>query len=90
MAVLSFMILLPEQCRAARAFLGWTQRQLAEAAEVGLSTVASFEARAGTPIRANLRAIRTALEHAGVEIIDPNGGGPGVRLRPPPPGRSGR
>jgi transcriptional regulator with XRE-family HTH domain len=74
------MTLLPEQCRAARALLGWTQRQLAEAAEVGISTVASFEARTGTPIRANLRAIRSALERAGVEVIDENGGGPGVRL----------
>jgi hypothetical protein len=30
---------------------------------------------------ANDRAIRRALEAAGVEFIDENGGGPGVRLR---------
>jgi hypothetical protein len=30
---------------------------------------------------ANKEAIRRALESAGVEFIDENGGGPGVRLR---------
>jgi hypothetical protein len=30
---------------------------------------------------ANEAALRTALETAGVEFIDENGGGPGVRLR---------
>jgi hypothetical protein len=29
----------------------------------------------------NMSAIRTALEAAGVEFIDENGGGAGVRLR---------
>jgi len=33
---------------------------------------------------ANELAIRRALENAGVEFIDENGGGPGVRLRKPP------
>jgi hypothetical protein len=33
---------------------------------------------------ANQAALRTALETAGVEFIDENGGGPGVRLRKPP------
>ena len=28
-----------------------------------------------------VQAIRNALERAGVEFIDANGGGPGVRLR---------
>ncbi|MGH6681568.1 MAG: hypothetical protein ACREDL_22145 [Bradyrhizobium sp.] len=32
---------------------------------------------------ANDQAIRRALEAAGVEFIDENGGGPGVRLRKP-------
>jgi len=30
-------------------------------------------------------AVRRALETAGVEFIDENGGGPGVRLRREPP-----
>ena len=33
------------------------------------------------PRRATLEVIRRALEKAGVEFIDENGGGPGVRLR---------
>jgi len=32
---------------------------------------------------ANDLAVRRALEEAGVEFIDENGGGPGVRLRKP-------
>jgi hypothetical protein len=34
---------------------------------------------------ANDLAVRRALEAAGVEFIDDNGGGPGVRLRQGPP-----
>jgi hypothetical protein len=34
--------------------------------------------------RANDQAIRRALEQAGVEFIDAENGGPGVRLRAPP------
>jgi hypothetical protein len=33
---------------------------------------------------ANEAALRRALESAGVEFIDENGGGPGVRLRKSP------
>ena len=35
-------------------------------------------------IPANAEAIRRALEAAGIEFIEPNGGGPGVRLRENP------
>ena len=44
-------------------------------------TVVDFERGARTPYPNNLSAIRTALEAAGVELIDENGGGAGVRLR---------
>jgi hypothetical protein len=37
---------------------------------------------------ANDLAVRRALEAAGVEFIDENGGGPGVRLRKPVGGKS--
>jgi hypothetical protein len=37
---------------------------------------------------ANELAVRRALEAAGVEFIDENGGGPGVRLRKPKKPRS--
>ena len=37
---------------------------------------------------ANDLAVRRALEFAGVEFIDENGGGPGVRLRKTAKGKS--
>jgi hypothetical protein len=40
-----------------------------------------LEAGASQPRRATLEVIRRAFEVAGVEFIDENGGGPGVRLR---------
>jgi transcriptional regulator with XRE-family HTH domain len=71
----------PEQCRAARGLLGWTQEELARHANVGVVTVHQLEADLSQPRRATLEVIRRAFESAGVEFIDENGGGPGVRLR---------
>jgi transcriptional regulator with XRE-family HTH domain len=69
------------QCRAARALLDWSQQELADSAGVGIVTVRQLEAGNTQPRRATLNVIRRALESAGVEFIDENGGGPGVRLR---------
>lgn len=74
----------PRQCKAARALLGWTQRQLAAAAGVAAPTVATFESGSSVPMPQNLQAIRRALEEGGIEFIPINGGGPGVRLKDPP------
>ncbi len=71
----------PHQCRAARGLLDWSQAELAQKAAVGIVTVRQFEAAAHVPRRATLAVIRRAFESAGVEFIDENGGGPGVRLR---------
>ena len=71
----------PEQCRAARALLDWNQGDLAEKAGVGIVTVRQLEAGTHEPRRATLDVIKRALEAAGVEFLDENGGGPGVRLR---------
>ena len=71
----------PEQCRAARALLGWSQQDLANQARVGIVTVNQLENGLSQPRPATLDVIRRALETAGVEFIDENGGGPGVRLR---------
>jgi hypothetical protein len=51
--------------------------------QVGVATIRRAELRENeTSLTApNDRAIRRALEEAGVEFIDANGGGPGVRLR---------
>lgn len=70
----------PEQCRAGRGLLGWSQSQLAKAANVSKSTIANFEA--GRPLATNNHiAVDAALAREGVELIDPNGGGLGVRFR---------
>ena len=71
----------PSQCRAARALLDWSQQQLADNAGVGIVTIRQLEADAHEPRRATLEVVRRALEAAGVEFIDENGGGAGVRLR---------
>jgi DNA-binding XRE family transcriptional regulator len=56
----------PEQCRAARAWLAWSQDDLAKAARVGLSTLKDFENGKRTPIEATQAAMRSALESAGI------------------------
>jgi predicted transcriptional regulator len=71
----------PEQCRAARGLLDWSQAELADKAAVGIVTVRQFEAGAHAPRRATVDVIRRAFESAGVEFIDQNGGGPGLRLK---------
>ena len=71
------------QIKAARALLAWSQEELASAARISVPTIKRLEANDG-PLggRAETGAkIRTALEAAGVEFINENGGGPGVRLR---------
>ena len=73
----------PAQCRMGRAALRWSVPTLAAAAQVGASTVTRFETEQTSPTRANLAAIRQALERAGVVFIAENGGGPGVRLAKP-------
>ena len=76
----------PAQCRAARALLDCSQTQLATKASLGLSTVVDFERERRVVSPEAIAAIRTALEFAGVEFIQENGGGPGVRLRKGKPG----
>ena len=69
------------QCRAARGLLNWTQQDLAEKAGVGIVTVRQLEAGVIAPRRATLEVIKRAFKCFGVEFIDEDGGGPGVRLR---------
>jgi transcriptional regulator with XRE-family HTH domain len=74
-------MLTPAQCRAARGLLQWSQAELAQYARVGVVTVHQLEQGISEPRRATLEVIRRAFESAGVEFIDENGGGPGVRFR---------
>jgi hypothetical protein len=73
------------QLRAARALLRWSALDLANASKVGVATIRRVEVMEGEiPVTsANEAALRTALEAAGVEFIDENGGGAGVRFREP-------
>lgn len=65
----------------ARALVKWSQTDLVAAASVSKKTIIDFELDRSRPYDRTLVAIRTALESAGVEFIDENGGGAGVRLR---------
>lgn len=65
----------------ARAGLGMTAEQLAMAAGVSKVTLSDFEIGKRSPHPRTLAAIRGALESAGIEFIEENGGGPGVRLK---------
>jgi len=71
------------QIRAARALLRWSAVDLAEASRVGVATIRRAELADGETslTEANKLSIRNALEMAGVEFIDENGSGAGVRLR---------
>ena len=75
------------QVRMARAALNWTVRDLADATGLHRNTVTNLEIGryAGDP--QTLVTIEQVLLRAGVEFIDENGGGPGVRLRKPPLGK---
>jgi len=76
-------VLSSEVVRAARALLRWEQRDLEAASSVSLPTIKRLESKPGIMAAhpATVLALRGALESAGIEFIDENGGGPGVRLR---------
>ena len=68
------------QCKMARVATGLGIRDLASLADISANTVSRLER--GEELKpATLAAIRAALEAAGVEFIDENGGGAGVRWR---------
>jgi hypothetical protein len=78
-----FKSLTSAQIRAARALLRWSAENLAQESAIGVTTIRRAELSDGetSMTAANDLAVRRALELAGVEFIDENGGGPGVRLR---------
>jgi transcriptional regulator with XRE-family HTH domain len=65
----------------ARAALNWTVRDLADVAGLHRNTVTNIETGKYAGDLTTLEKLATVLKRAGVEFIDENGGGPGVRLR---------
>ena len=74
------------QMRAARALIRWSAEDLARETTLSVTTIRRAELTEDetSMTTANDLAVRRALEAAGVEFIDGNGGGPGVRLRQRP------
>lgn len=80
---MSIEILSIRQVKAARAMLAWSQHDLAKESGVSYPTIARLEKDDG-PLggrATTIKAIREALEAAGVIFIAENGGGAGVRMR---------
>jgi hypothetical protein len=71
------------QIRAARALLRWSAEDLARQSLLSVATIRRAELTDSETSMtvANDMVVRRTLEAAGVEFIDENGGGPGVRLR---------
>lgn len=78
------VILSPDQCRAARAWLGLPQAELARSAGIGLSTLRSFEGQGTRPLDEGLlHAVRTALEARGVRFVDDEPSESGIMVSSP-------
>ena len=78
------------QIRAARSLIRWSAEDLAGKASLSVATIRRAELTDSetSMTAANDLAVRRALEAAGVDFIDENGGGAGVRLRKPAKERS--
>ena len=72
----------PQQCRAARAWLNWSQDDLAKVARVALSTIRDFEREEREPIAHNIEAIQRALEIGGMQFDSGAHSLSGVRYDP--------
>jgi transcriptional regulator with XRE-family HTH domain len=73
------------QIRAARSLIRWSAEDLARQSSLSVATIRRAELTEDetSMTAANDLAVRRALEAAGVEFIDENSGGAGVRLRKP-------
>jgi transcriptional regulator with XRE-family HTH domain len=80
---MGFRSLTSAQIRAARALIRWSAEDLARQTALSVATIrrAELAEHETSMTEANDLAVRRALETAGVEFIDENGGGAGVRLR---------
>jgi predicted transcriptional regulator len=69
----------PRQIRAARALLGWSQQRLADKAIVSINALARLEKDVVDPRVSTVLAIQKALVKAGIEFLDADQKGEGVR-----------
>jgi transcriptional regulator with XRE-family HTH domain len=72
------------QVRAAKALIKWSGSDLAQNANVSISSIRRIEAADGVPDSTSvkvLNSIQKALEAAGIEFLGSPEDGPGVRLR---------
>ncbi len=67
------MFIQPEQIRAARAMLDWSQQDLADAAGVSKDTVKNYELSNNKPNTQTLTRIIGSLEAAGIEFLADGG-----------------
>lgn len=67
------------QLRAARGFLGWSQQELADAANIGRATIADYESGRRAPYAPIVENLKQTFEAHGIEFI--HGAHPGIRLR---------
>lgn len=70
-----------EQCRAARAMLGWSRDLLEHASGVTARTITDFERGAREPRQGTKQSLIEAFDEAGLELIPANGGGAGLRFK---------
>jgi predicted transcriptional regulator len=73
----------PRQIRAARALLNWSQQQLADKAIVSLNALARLEKGLVDSRVSTVSAVQKALAKAGIEFLEADQKGEGVRLRSP-------
>jgi transcriptional regulator with XRE-family HTH domain len=59
-----------EQCRTARAMLGWSAEQLSRKAQVGKRTILEFEARGRQILPETNRKIRALFVVNGIEFLN--------------------
>ena len=76
------LVVTPEQSRAARGWLGWSQVELAKRANVSERTVQVFESGTRMPHPNSIAAMRRAIEAAGIRLVfDRNGVAAGILVQ---------
>jgi transcriptional regulator with XRE-family HTH domain len=63
-------MLIAETCRGARGLLAWSQRELADRARIGLSTVTDFERGSRAPMPSSIEAMEAAMVLGGARFTD--------------------